>query len=96
MKNVIYVDSSGADSLAELVRTCRRHHVRLILCGLNHQPLDIARRSGLLQLFAPPDLQTDLASGIAAALDQTVNTPSATADLSGKPYPVSAPTRSRL
>ena len=85
MKNVIYVDSSGADGLAELVRTCRRHQVRLILCGLNHQPLDIAQRSGLLKLFAPRDLQADLASGIAAALDLPVNTPTAAADPSGKP-----------
>ena len=85
MKNVIYVDSSGADGLAELVRTCRRHQVRLILCGLNHQPLDIAQRSGLLKLFAPRDLQADLARGIAAALDLPVNTPTAAVDPSGKP-----------
>ena len=68
LKNVIYVDSSGADSLADLVRTCRKNQVRLVLCGLNHQPLDIARRSGLLQMFAPADLQPDLASGIRSAL----------------------------
>ncbi len=68
LKNVIYVDSSGADSLSDLVRTCRKNQVRLVLCGLNHQPLDIARRSGLLQMFAPADLQPDLASGIRSAL----------------------------
>jgi SulP family sulfate permease len=68
LKNVIYVDSSGADSLIDLVRTCRKHQIRLVLCGLNHQPLDISRRSGLLELFEPADLQPDLASGILAAL----------------------------
>ena len=68
LKNVIYVDSSGADSLSDLVRTCRKNQVRLVLCGLNHQPLDIARRSGLLQMFAPADLQPDLVSGIRSSL----------------------------
>jgi sulfate permease, SulP family len=47
MKNVIYVDSSGADTLGDLARVCRKNGVRLILCGLNNQPLDIAQRSGL-------------------------------------------------
>ena len=68
LKNVIYVDSSGADSLMELVRSCKKNRVRLILCGLNHQPLDIARRSGLLDLFAPADMQDDLICGITSAL----------------------------
>ena len=54
--------------LANLVRNCHKHKVRLILCGLNHQPLDIARRSGLLQLFAPSDLPANLDNGIAVAL----------------------------
>ena len=75
LKNVIYVDSSGADSLADLVRTCRKNRVRLVLCGLNHQPLDIARRSGLLQLFAVADLQPDLPSAILAALGASEEEP---------------------
>ena len=67
LKNVIYVDSSGADSLIELVRICRQNRVRLLLCGLNHQPLDIAKRTGLLNLVPEADLCPDLASGIAVA-----------------------------
>ena len=68
LKNVIYIDSSGADSLIELVRVCRQNRVRLLLCGLNHQPLDIAKRSGLLDLVPTADLAPDLASGLAAAV----------------------------
>ena len=68
LKNVIYIDSSGADSLIELVRICRQNRVRLLLCGLNHQPLDIAKRSGLLDLVPTGDLAPDLASGLAAAV----------------------------
>ena len=48
LKNLLYMDSSGTDALLNLVHTCRRKQVQLIVCGLMHQPLDIARRSGLL------------------------------------------------
>ena len=67
LKNLIYVDSSGADTLLDLARSCQRRGVRLILCGLAHQPLDIARRSGLLAALPAADLCPDLASGLAAA-----------------------------
>jgi SulP family sulfate permease len=67
LKNLIYVDSSGADALLALARTCQQRHVALILCGLTHQPRDIAARSGLLDLIAPPHCVDDLAAGLAAA-----------------------------
>ncbi len=67
LKNLIYVDSSGADTLLDLSRHCQQRGVRLILCGLAHQPLDIARRSGLLAALPPADVCPDLASGLAAA-----------------------------
>ena len=69
LKNVIYVDSSGADSLMNLTRTCRKRGVRLIVCGLDHQPLDMARRCGLTEAIPPADLHPDLAAGLAAAVD---------------------------
>ncbi|MEK9803324.1 MAG: SulP family inorganic anion transporter [Curvibacter sp.] len=68
LKNLIYIDSSGADTLRDLARSCERQGVRLIVCGLAHQPLDIARRSGLLQALPPAQVCPDLASGLAAAL----------------------------
>ena len=46
---VLYIDSSGADALQALARTCAKQQVRLMLCGLAHQPLDILRRCGLLE-----------------------------------------------
>lgn len=67
LKNVIYVDSSGADTLLDLARTCGKAQVRLLLCGLQHQPLDIARRCGLLTLLPAQDVQDNLAAGVAAA-----------------------------
>jgi len=61
------VDSSGADTLLDLARGCQKHGVRLILCGLQHQPLDIARRSGLLAALPASDVCPDLGRGLAAA-----------------------------
>ena len=40
----------------------------MLLCGLNHQPLDIARRSGLLVLIPETDRCSDLASGLKTAV----------------------------
>jgi SulP family sulfate permease len=68
LKNLIYVDSSGADALLALARSCKKKQVRLILCGLAHQPLDIAERSGLLHALPDTDLAADLSQGLALAL----------------------------
>lgn len=68
LKNLIYIDSSGADTLLDLARSCDRQGVRLILCGLAHQPLDIARRAGLLDALPSTQVCPDLAHGLAAAL----------------------------
>ena len=67
LKNVIYVDSSGADALMNLIHTCRKKNVQLIVCGLLHQPLDIARRSGLLEHLSG-QLEADLPTGLARAV----------------------------
>ncbi len=72
LKNLIYVDSSGADALMNLIHTCRKKNTLLIVCGLMHQPLDIARRSGLIQHLEgqlEPDLAAGMARAVALALD---------------------------
>ena len=66
-KNLIYIDSSGADALEDLVIVCRKKGVRLIFCGLSHQPHDMAERSGLLKALPPSDYVADLHSGVALA-----------------------------
>ena len=68
LKNLIYIDSSGADALLSLARACRKKQVRLIVCGLAHQPLDIAQRSGLVQALDDTDLAHDLIHGLGLAL----------------------------
>jgi len=68
LKNLIYIDSSGADALLSLARACRKKQVRLIVCGLEHQPLDIAKRSGLIEALNETDLAQDLIHGLGLAL----------------------------
>jgi SulP family sulfate permease len=67
LKNLIYVDSSGADSLMNLVKTCRKRGVQLVICGLDHQPLDMAQRCGLVEALGATGLRPTLAAGVAFA-----------------------------
>jgi SulP family sulfate permease len=67
LKNVIYLDPTGADALSSLARKCRKEQVRLLVCGLSHQPLEMAERGGLLKTLRLSQLYPDLASGITAA-----------------------------
>ena len=65
LKNLIYIDSSGADALLALAQICQKKHVKLMLCGLKHQPLDIAKRTGMLDLVGQhvwPDWNSALES----------------------------------
>jgi SulP family sulfate permease len=50
-----------------LIDTCRKKEVKLIVCGLHHQPWDIARRSGLLT-----HLEDHLESDLPAAIQRAV------------------------
>ena len=49
LSSLIYIDSSGADALQSLANTCAKKQVRLILCAISHQPLDILKRCGMLK-----------------------------------------------
>jgi len=66
-KNVIYVDSTGAEALENLLEVCHKQGVRLIVAGLINQPHDIARRTGLLER-----LQADVVPDLHAAIDAAV------------------------
>jgi len=71
LKNLIYIDSSGADALLALAKNCQKKQVKLIICGLHHQPLDIARRTGLLSAMGP-NVWPDWSSALEAALEVAV------------------------
>ena len=67
LKNVIYVDTSGMDTISELAHLCQVRNIRLIICGLGHQPYEMAERSGFLEKLPQDCLFPDLISGIEAA-----------------------------
>jgi SulP family sulfate permease len=67
LKNVIYIDSSGMDTIMELAHICKIRNIKLILCGLGHQPLEMAERSGFIKTLTHECLFPDLGSGIRGA-----------------------------
>ncbi|QWD84941.1 STAS domain-containing protein [Polynucleobacter asymbioticus] len=68
LKNVIYIDVSGMDALLELEETCKNHGVKLMICGLVHQPYEMAVRGGLFERLADDYIYPDLKQGIATAV----------------------------
>lgn len=71
LKNLIYIDSSGADALDDLHRACLKKGVRLVLCGAAHQPSEMLGRMGLRQRLPDTDWAADLAQGLARACAPT-------------------------
>jgi len=67
LKNVIYVDTSGIDTIMELTHLCKIRNIRLIICGLAHQPLEMAERSDFISSLPQNSLYPDLITGIEAA-----------------------------
>ena len=49
-KNLIYMDASGAEEVVQLAEQAYKRGVTVILSGLDKQPLDKARRVGLMHL----------------------------------------------
>ncbi len=67
LKNVIYVDTSGMDTIMELAHLCKIRNIRLVICGLDHQPLEMAERSGFIKMLPRDCFCPDLYSGIEIA-----------------------------
>jgi sulfate permease, SulP family len=74
LKNVIYLDPTGVDALSSLTRKCRKERVRLIICGLAYQPLDMAQRDGFLNELPAADVCPTLAAGLAEATGAPTST----------------------
>jgi len=68
LKNVIYIDVSGMDALLELEEVCKNRGIKLLICGLAHQPYEMAVRGGLLARLPSDCIYPDLQQGIAAAI----------------------------
>ena len=67
LKNVIYVDTSGMDTIMELAHLCKVRNIQLVICGLDHQPLEMAERSGFIEMLPKNCFCPDLYSGIEIA-----------------------------
>ena len=67
LKNVIYVDTSGMDTIMELAHLCKIRNIQLVICGLDHQPLEMAERSGFIKMLPRDCFCPDLYSGIEIA-----------------------------
>jgi len=70
LKNVIYIDVSGMDAMLELEVACKAKGIKLIICGLAHQPYEMAIRGGLLERLPKNCVYSDLQHGIASAVNQ--------------------------
>ena len=68
LKNVIYIDTSGMDTIMELAHLCKIRNIRLIICGLAHQPLEMAERSEFISTLPEDAFYPDLISGVKAAI----------------------------
>ena len=67
LTHLIYLDSSGADALRNLLNSCHKKGMRCVLCGLNRQPLGMVDRAGLLQLRSKDDVLLHWEAGLALA-----------------------------
>lgn len=67
LTHLIYLDSSGAEALRNLLNSCHKKGMRCVLCGLNRQPLGMVDRAGLLQLGSKDDVLLHWEAGLALA-----------------------------
>ena len=70
LKNVIYIDVSGMDAMLELEVACKAKGIKLIICGLTHQPYEMAIRGGLLERLPKDCIYSDLKNGITATVNE--------------------------
>ncbi|WP_370625866.1 SulP family inorganic anion transporter [Comamonas sp. NLF-1-9] len=67
LASLLYMDSTGKETLKALLAQCAQQGVRPLLAGLGGQPLALVQRSGLHAQLAP-NLYPDLAQAVQAAL----------------------------
>ena len=67
LKNVIYIDTSGMDTIMGFAHLCKIRNISLLICGLAHQPLEMAERSNFIPTLPTESFYPDMISGIEAA-----------------------------
>ena len=71
---MINMDTTGLDGLETLYRMLEKHQSRLLLCGVNPQPLGLMQRAGFADNLGPDNLLPDLTSALALAQTISGNT----------------------
>lgn len=69
LKNLLYIDTSGADILMDLQRACKKRDVRLLVCGLKYQPGDILQRCGFTKLVGEDATYPDLKAAMQVVIE---------------------------
>jgi SulP family sulfate permease len=64
-KNLLYMDSSGLDTMRMLLSGCKKTGVRLVVCGLSGQPLEMVKCGGLLASLGVENVAPTFESGLA-------------------------------
>jgi SulP family sulfate permease len=67
LHQLINLDTTGLDALETIHRTLQKHGSRLILCGPNHQPLSLMKRTGFLDRLGPQHCLENLSDAVAHA-----------------------------
>ena len=58
------------DAMLELEVACKAKGIKLIICGLAHQPYEMAIRGGLLERLPKDCIYSDLKNGITATVNE--------------------------
>lgn len=60
MTDVLHIDSSGLQVLLRMHKDCQARHIRLILAGIQAQPLKVLEQAGQKDAFGQNNIQTHL------------------------------------
>lgn len=67
LTQLINLDTTGLDTLETVHKTLQKNGCALILCGPNHQPLSLMRRTGFLDRLGADNCVEDLAHAVTRA-----------------------------
>jgi SulP family sulfate permease len=67
MRNVVAIDASGLQTLEELLASCNRRNIALLLSAVAPQPLAAIRQSGLLERLGEENVVANIFDALARA-----------------------------
>ena len=67
LHQLINLDTTGLDALETVHRTLLKHGCQLVICGANHQPLSLMRRTGFLERLGAENCLDDLRQAVMRA-----------------------------